>query len=1136
MAFNCRLNRNIEVGAREGEQETNSCYNLSLASGGIRPFVHIFNIDDVQNLIFSEDNRYDDELFIETIVTSQPYYTIYGTSLTYNETQNKDVHTHELTIQIGNIDYTLEDIINDATNGKFLVCFLPNGDTYYRVFGWNKGATLSYTLNVSEDVSQYSITLNDESEFALMACDPSNFNIKNKVYDPIFKPLYEIPQCQKNSKEENNGFLLASYVVKVNSAGQALDSDNKLCEYSHKKQDAYKLSGLSDGNYHILGSYGETAEFDGKPIKIYDTKLCPKASEGSIFFLNDIKNIVLGENWDEGNIPTSSVTLYSENPWELYSTPSNVNVTPISGLSGNTTVIFKAQGSTTNETVLFKNVVTEEVIGIDCKVYYPLPTARLVSMNDKTNNASVVVNEENAISYSAKTSSYLSSSRSGDEFTISVTNRPSSTLAIDDYLTVYATAYPSMKLYIDVNLQGYSNAANWYVLESYCMVGSDGKKNGIRYNKYTDINPQSPTYGIVSSTTSTDASCAAGSPTWVTISQYCETDGNGANTGYRIRVLQDINLSSPTYGDTSEDRVADSSCGKQSTEPHWVQNPDYQNYCVQTEYNGWEGNSGMLHVYEIDDNEFSATAGEERERDIEDLEHCPLPSLEPTWAVVTEVCQVEDNKKGALVYNGYADTTYQNTNKYSPTYLSFSSATVTSESCTMEEPQPPQPDNYEFDIRTTKLEEFLGEAHTFTIEEKNIISTKNGEFIDYELVSKPNWCTVIINSDKTITVVFEENSGEDRSSTIEFKQNESNLTDSVEVIQHGAEVCYGYGVFNGDSWFDLGWKSNMDMEYEIELISNNSLSYHIFGGRQTASAQACGMFMGVNAGYRFSYGGSSISNNFVLNAPSQVSVGDDVNVHWGKSVWSAKNNTKGTEYTGNTTYITSPTITYNNYLGAINTDGTATTPFNGKIKFFRVWDNGTLIHEYVFKKDGSETVLYDIVTKTTLHNQGSGTVGYDDSPCGGGGEDPISPVDTNNYAYFVGVTNIERHGLSLQDYSNFGRFEVATDLTTLPSGFVSIQGQDMRVFIKGLTKKSYNLTINCVGLSQSNSNLGFFELEYYMNPSEWTINGSMFDKDLRMARGAYILTYIPDDIQITVSFQNASTYALLDDEGQIAEV
>lgn len=775
MAFNCRLTKNIILDDNPSGQT--SCGSKTISAGGIRGTAYLFNISDVQNLIYSDDNRSDDTLFVDTIVTREPFYQIDGTSFTYNQTIDENqVHTHTLTLVIGNSTAEYEDLLADALGGKYLVCFKINTDDVYRGFGWDKGASMTYTFDISSDAVQYNVTFEYIGEMPLLSIDKSNFNIKNKVYDPIFKPLYDIPQCQKDASGNNNGFLLASYVTKVNSAGQALDKNNKLCEYSKLKQDAYKLNGLSDGGYNILGSYGETASFDGKPIKIYDTKLCPKSSYGSI--TASVFSLVLGDNWSEGNLTSSAITISSDNPWEIYSTPSNVSVSPISGLSGNTVINFKPQGSTTNETVLFKNVISEEIIGVDCKVYYPLPTSRFVSMNDKTINASIVVNEENAISYSAKTSSYLNASRNGDEFTCSIKSRPSSTIFVDNYLTIYPTDYPSMKLYIDVNVQGFSNSPNWYVLESYCLTDAQRKKLGKRYTKMTDINPQSPSYGTVSSRTEDDSSCAASSPTWVITSEFCETDSNGANTGYRIIVQQDVNIGSTTYGDTKEERTLDSTCGKQSSEPHWVQNEEYQNYCIQEEYNGFIANNGLLHIFEIDDNQFSPTAGEERERDIEDLEHCPLPSLEPTWTIVTEVCQIEDNKKGSLVYNGLADVTYQDTNKYSPSYLSFSSSTVTSENCKMQEEE-----KYEFNLVYTSLGEMTGKGDEQEIPSRIITSTKNGTFIGFSVESCPTWITTTIEADYSIKIIFTENFGAHREGELVFVQDESSLKYTIKVEQ-----------------------------------------------------------------------------------------------------------------------------------------------------------------------------------------------------------------------------------------------------------------------------------------------------------------------------------------------------------------
>ena len=190
MAFNCKLSRNISL--NPSGSEANDCGSAEIASGGISERIYVYNIDDVENLMFENDNRFDDTLIIDTIITSKAYYFIDSTDATYNEKQDGTKHRHTLTITVANTQPITEDTLNEAVHHRYLVAFRPKGAELYRAFGWKEGAGMSYNMDIDESTNSYTITLSDESEYALMSCLADNFKLSDKVFTPIFKPLYDV--------------------------------------------------------------------------------------------------------------------------------------------------------------------------------------------------------------------------------------------------------------------------------------------------------------------------------------------------------------------------------------------------------------------------------------------------------------------------------------------------------------------------------------------------------------------------------------------------------------------------------------------------------------------------------------------------------------------------------------------------------------------------------------------------------------------------------------------------------------------------------------------------------------------------------------------------------------------------------
>ena len=330
MAFNCKLNRNITV----DQTGNDPCSNVEMMAGGIHDRFYIFNIEDIQGLKFLNDDRSDDSLFVDTIITAEPYYYVDGSSVAYSETQNGTVYTHQLTANIGNIQNIIQDILSDAAPGKYLVCFKPLGSENYRMFGWKQGANMPHTLDISANASNYTITFSDESEFPLFEVKADNFDLKDKQFEPIFVPLFDVIYCELDSRGRQTGYYNIPYFVKVNSAGEPLGADNKLCEYTHLPQDAYKLVGQSDGDYHIIGTYNENDTFMGQLVRIYDPNLCLPESSGTISFNSDVVRL------NSTTRQTASVNLTSNAAWSIVSdTPEYCTVSPNSG-DGNAVMNF----------------------------------------------------------------------------------------------------------------------------------------------------------------------------------------------------------------------------------------------------------------------------------------------------------------------------------------------------------------------------------------------------------------------------------------------------------------------------------------------------------------------------------------------------------------------------------------------------------------------------------------------------------------------------------------------------------------------------------------------------------------------------------------------------------------------------
>ena len=690
MALNCKLDRNISV-SQQGDGGSDSCnsQDITVGVGGISSPILVYNISDVPSLTFEGDNRSDYSLFVETINSTGQFYKVDHTSATYNEEYDNHKWTHNLEISVANIQPLFEDILSDATNGRYLVCWRPNGGEDYRMFGWKYGATLDYSMNVTDDSHGYTITFNDESEYPLFTVDRDNFGSKTKTYSPIWKPLYDVYYCEQDSGGRHTGYIVAMYVVKTNAAGQPLDTNNRLCQWSNLKQDAYKVAGISsDGGYNIVGTYQKNATFDGKAVRIYDLEKCPANVTNSIF-INSKKAETINLN---STITASTYTITSSDEWSMVSDPQYVTISPVEGVNGNTQCSVHHNGVGGIDTIEFQNKVTHEIVTLTVNVNllkiaptytYPVGTTDAVI-------TPVVEGCNTAYTYTITPSvtSYM------DELGYIHITFPDTESDLQYTLTTVHGCDSNERKVSTIFRKGLGRDPKWIITNNFCEI-VNGLYTGYRMYQKTDVNPNSPTYGHSDWTKERDATCNEASPNWTQTAAYCEVDVQGSNTGYHTVVLSDVNTKSPTYGQTRTETTQNTTlCPIADKNPKWIPDEKFEGYCEQMYYEPAhvEANSGYYIGREIDDNRLSPTYRQTRDTRVLSPE-CPPPDTTPSIEEVSYSCVLDEDSEGNLLLTGECDITGLDTNVFSATYLQVTtSRIIDTVRCTPNTPTPPEPE------------------------------------------------------------------------------------------------------------------------------------------------------------------------------------------------------------------------------------------------------------------------------------------------------------------------------------------------------------------------------------------------------------------------------------------------------------
>ena len=239
----------------------------------------------------------------------------------------------------------------------------------------------------------------------------------------------------------------------------------------------------------------------------------------------------------------------------------------------------------------------------------------------------------------------------------------------------------------------------------------------------------------------------------------------------------------------------------------------------------------------------------------------------------------------------------------------------------------------------------------------------------------------------------------------------------------------------GTQWIDTGFKPNANTRIVMDVENlNAAASTCYFGARSAASstnAYACVFFTNIDgaSNMRLDYYGSS--KNVSCNSLRRLLI------DWNKNVTSI----------GGATTVTNTASTkasaYNLCLLAVNTAGAVNLGASVKLYSCQIYDNGTLIRDFVPCTNASGTAgLYDMVNGAFYGNSGTGAFTADDKlPAG-----------------YTQVEYIESSGTQYIDTgftANNNTKAVMDCELTYPSGWVMVMGSfDSAAYFSWWTKDS----------------------------------------------------------------------------------
>ena len=168
----------------------------------------------------------------------------------------------------------------------------------------------------------------------------------------------------------------------------------------------------------------------------------------------------------------------------------------------------------------------------------------------------------------------------------------------------------------------------------------------------------------------------------------------------------------------------------------------------------------------------------------------------------------------------------------------------------------------------------------------------------------------------------------------------------------------------GTQYIDTGFKPNQNTRMEVKFnASSLSADRFVFGARTTATSKAFAAYVKSDGKIYSNY------RTYNTNSGYTYTANQDVTVDLNKNKFYVDGTLKTTHSSGNFT------TDYNLTLFGLNTSGGVQSGFVGKIYYAKLYDNGTLIRDFIpaYRMSDGEVGLYDKVTGAFYTNQGTGT-------------------------------------------------------------------------------------------------------------------------------------------------------------------
>lgn len=519
--------------------------------------VYLYRSSDITGIQWAGDDPTSlsaDFIFSKAAATA---VTVDGATFSQDYDAETEKYSYSLELAIADINRQNQKSFLAAHDHEFVAAVKIEGDDGWLLLGYPDALTAADSASVADDGAGATLALTAASPNPVIWLSDGNF-AAGRTYPRNLQPVWSEMRCLEEGDARLTGWKQALLLLAVDSAGNAIDREGRICREAGTPQAAYRHQDYAgEGAYDWLGVYGDMEDVEGCRTATYDLIVCNPELAGSMTC--EPQSLSL-HNWGGGSLTATVSPNAGAWSWAVVEAGEGIGF-PLgekAGVTGDTLTLSGEKGGSWGITL--QNAVTRS----ECELGVTVNIIEVAPAQPEPGELVVTIPWSRSLAGSFSLEVEIGRVTYDDDHIYWILD---GALEGERELRIIAQGVDEpLAITIDFGEIGAATPI-WEMQDSVCTAGYG---HGERLITYRDVNALSQTYGRERSYAVYDPyACPVWQPaSWYEIGRVCSVGADGVAT--EVITYVDLNKYSETFNSLKQEKRMVDECGGEVTEYRYL--------------------------------------------------------------------------------------------------------------------------------------------------------------------------------------------------------------------------------------------------------------------------------------------------------------------------------------------------------------------------------------------------------------------------------------------------------------------------------------------------------------------------------------------------------------------------------------